>query len=222
MTTTTRAPERTTTRTAPPGAAHAAVIGALLLAACNAVSGWVLSRGEYLTTEDFLGLVDAHRTPALVADGTGLIAALLLVPGAWAVAQRLADRSPVLAGIGGWLTSSGYVAFMVLVIEGQVALALLESGGDLSTYVDAMDNHGTVVQLMIYVTFGVGALIGPIVLGVAMLRQRDAYPVWAALALLLSPVVRMGGLVLGLWIAPPVASLMLAVGFAVVLFSRRR
>lgn len=53
-----------------------------------------------------------------------------------------------------------------------------------------------------------------------MLRQRDAYPLWAGLALAASPVVRMGGLALAIHALPAIASLMMAVAFAVVV--RRR
>lgn len=221
MSTSTEAPERVTPRDAVPGAAVAAVGGALVLALCNGLSNWVLSRGEYQTTEDYLGLVADERSVMLVADAAGLLAALLLVPGCWAVAHRLRAASPVLAGVGGWLSASGYVCFMVLVVEGQVALAVIDSGGDPATYLDALDNHTTVVQLAIYVVFGIGGLLGPLVLGIAALRQRDSYPAWAGVSLVASPLVRMVGLVLGLHALPSVASLMLAAGFGAVLLGRR-
>lgn len=220
MATSTEAPERVVLRDPIPGAALAAVGGALLLALCNALSSWVLSRDDLQTTRDYLTLVDEHRTLMLVADGAGLLAAVLLVPGVWAVAHRLREHTPVLGTIGGWLTSAGYVSFMVLVVEGQIALAVIDAGGDPGTYVDAMDNHGTLVQLAIYVVFGVGALLGPVVLGVAMLRQRDSCPTWAGITMVLSAPVRMTGLVAGVFFLPAVASLMLAVAFAVVLGRR--
>lgn len=74
--------------------------------------------------------------------------------------------------------------------------------------------------MMVYAVFGIGGLLGPLVLGVAMLRQRDAYPLWAGLALAASPVVRMGSLALAIHALPAIASLMMAVAFAVVV--RRR
>ena len=221
MTTETLTPERATTRDAVPLGAFAAVAGAVVLAACNALTNWVLSQQTFETSDDLLEMIDANRSVMLVADALGLLAAILLVPGIWAVTQRLRQRTPVLAGIGGWLAASGYVAFLVLVVEGQVAMAVVDSGGDRSTYVDAMDNHGSLVQLMIYVVFGIGGLLGPLVLGVAMLRQRDTYATWAGAALVASPVVRMGGLALGVHVLPAVASLMMAVAFAVVLLRRR-
>lgn len=215
------APERTLIRDAVPLGAFAAVVGSVVLAACNGLTNWVLSQQTYETTDDLLEMIAANRAVMAVADGLGLLAALLLVPGIWAVTQQLRQRAPVLAGIGGWLGASGYVGFMVLVIEGQVATAIVETGGNPSTYVDAMDNHTTLVQLAIYVVFGVGGLLGPLVLGVAMLRQRDTYPVWAGVALVVSPVVRMGGLALGIHVMPALASLLMAAAFAVVMLHRR-
>lgn len=221
MTTETLAPERSLTRDAVPLGAFAAVGGAVALAACNALTNWVLSQQTYETTDDLLEIIAAHRTVLAAADGLGLVAALLLVPGIWAVTQQLRQRTPVIAGIGGWLAASGYVGFMVLVIEGQVATAVVEAGGNPATYVDAMDNHTTLVQLAIYVVFGIGGLLGPLVLGIAMLRQRDTCPTWAGVALVASPVVRMGGLALGLHALPAVASLMMAAAFAAVVLRRR-
>ncbi|RYB96707.1 hypothetical protein EUA06_03870 [Nocardioides glacieisoli] len=221
MTTETLAPAPVAARDTVPFGASAAIGGALALAACNALTNWVLSQQTYETTDDMLEMIAANRTVMLVADGLGFLAALLLVPGIWAVTQVLRERTPVLAGIGGWLAASGYVGFMVLVIEGQVALAVVEAGGDPGTYVDAMDNHGSLVQLAIYVVFGIGGLLGPLVLGIAMLRQRDHYPAWAGIALVLSPVVRMGGLALGIHVMPAVASLLMALAFAVVMLRRR-
>lgn len=220
MTTDTLAPEPVATRDAVPLGAVAAVGGAVVLAACNAITNWVLSQETYETSADLLAMIEEHRELMLLADGLGLLAAILLVPGAWAVAHVLRGRSPVLGAIGGWLTSAGYVAFMVLVVEGQVAMAVVDSGGDRATYVDAMDNHTTLVQLAVYVVFGIGGLLGPLVLGIAMLRQRDTYPVWAGLALLVSPAVRMGGLALGIHAMPALASLLMAVAFATVVVRR--
>lgn len=204
-----------------PLGASAAISGCVLLALVNGLANWMLTQETYETTADYLEIIEAHRTVAVASDGLALLAALLLVPGIWAVAYRLRERSPVLAGIGGWLAGSGYVAFMVLVIEGQVAMAVVDSGGDPSTFIDAADNHTTSVQLVTYVVFGIGGLLGPTVLGIAMLRQRDAYPWWAGAALVASPVVRMGGLTVGLHVLPSVASLMMGLAFAVVMLRRR-
>lgn len=215
------APERSSSRALLPGGRYAAVLGAGLLAVCNAITSWVLSRGDLETTADYIALADAHRSLVLVADGLGLFAALLLVPGIWAVAQRLGEATPKLAAVGGWLAASGYVACLVLVVESQIGLAIAATGGDASTYVDAVDNHGSVVQLMIYFIFGLGGLFGPMVLGAAMLRQRQNYPTWAGLVLLLSPLVRMAGLATGVFFLPAVASVMLAVGFGCVFWARR-
>ncbi|WP_193607205.1 hypothetical protein [Nocardioides lijunqiniae] len=212
---------RPTIRDAVPLATFAAIGGSVVLALVNGLANWMLTQETYETTADYLEILDAHRTVALVSDGLGLLAAILLVPGIWAVAYRLRERSPIVAGLGGWLAASGYVAFMVLVIEGQVMMAVVDSGGDPATYIDAADNHTTSVQLLTYVVFGIGGLLGPLVLGIALLQQRDIYPVWAGAALIASPVVRMGGLALGLHMLPSIASLMMGLAFAVVMLRRR-
>ncbi|WP_431844067.1 hypothetical protein [Calidifontibacter indicus] len=215
------APARPPIRDAVPFATFAAVGGCVVLALVNGLANWMLTQETLETTADYLKIIDAHRTVALVSDGLGLLAVILLVPGIWAVAHRLRERSPIIAGLGGWLAASGYVAFMVLVIEGQIMMAVVDSGGDPATYIDAADNHTTFVQLLIYFVFGIGGLVGPLLLGVAMLRQRDRYPVWAGAALIASPVVRIGGLALGLHMLPSVASLMMGLAFAMVMLRRR-
>lgn len=216
------APEHAPVRDAIPFGGVAAIIGALALAVGNSMISWVISRGDYTTTQDYLELVDAHRTLMLVGDGAALVAAVFLVPGIWAVTHRLRERTPVIAGIGGWLAASGYVAAMVLVVESQIGMAVIATGGDTSAYVEAIDERTTITMTLVYMVFGIGALLGPTILGIAMLRQRATYPVWAGIALLLSEPVRAAGLGLGIWVLPAVGSALMAAAFAVVMFRRPR
>lgn len=202
-----------------PGTWVAAVGGACALAATNALVA--------LTWTDVEDSADIVR---LAADDPGafeaqillsLLTAALLVPGIWAIAARLAARAPVWAALGGWLMGTGYVFSLVLAVESSVLLAVADSGGDPGTVVDALDNHTPLVSLVVYIVFGVGGLLGPILLGVAMLRQAKAVPIWAGITLILSPFVRMGGLVAGISIAPSVASAMIAAAFAATLIATR-
>ncbi|GAB3991708.1 hypothetical protein [Nocardioides marmoraquaticus] len=71
----------------------------------------------------------------------------------------------------------------------------------------------TPAAIAMYAVFGLGALGGGLVLGIAMLRQRDLVPAWAGWALVASEPVRILGLVLGLPPGPPLASLLIAIAF---------
>lgn len=72
------------------------------------------------------------------------------------------------------------------------------------------------------IVFSLGALGGGIVLAIAMLRQRGAVPVWAGWVLLASEPVRMIGLIFGMTVGPPLASLMILAPLAAVLLAARR
>jgi len=201
-------------RPAVPGGFVAAVVGALALAGTNAVVALTPGYDDIESTTDLLRMTREHE--ALVETGValGLVAALLLVPGVWALAARLGARAPVLAGVGGWLTASGYVCFLVLPIEDMTRLSVVRAGGDPTAFVAAMDDHTPLTLLATYVVFGLGALIGTLVLGLAALRQRDVVPVWAGCALVASPVLRVAGLALGIPFGPTLASLLMAAGAA--------
>lgn len=202
-----------------PGAWIAAVGGALALAATNTVVA--LTWNDVESTADVVQLA-ADNPGAFQAEiGLGLLTAALLVPGIWAIAARLARRSPVFAALGGWFLGTGYVFGLVLSIESTVLLAVAQSGGDPATVVDALDNHTPVTSLATYVVFGLGALIGSIIIGVAMLRQKGALPVWVGVLMIASPVVRMAGLIAGISFAPTIASLMIAAAFAATLVAFR-
>lgn len=215
-------PVRTRAGRAPspvPGGAVAAVAGALVLAVGNVLSGFYPAEGE---TRDLIAWFG--RNPGLVeaVAATGLVATFLLVPGIWTVVGRLRGSAPVLAGAGGWLMGTGYLAGVVLSVEALVLSSVLAAGGDPGLLAAAGDVHAPATLVVLYSVFGFGALIGTLLLGVAMLRGGGAVPAWAGWALVASPVVRMAGLFLGLsLVGPPLASLLMAAGFAGALFLRR-
>ncbi|MEH3075100.1 MAG: hypothetical protein PGN11_00235 [Quadrisphaera sp.] len=201
-----------------PGAAVAAVSGALLLALTNAL---VAAAGPAPDGADVVRVAGEHPVLTEVAVATGLLAALLLVPGTWAVAAVLARRTPRTAAAGAWLTSSAYVLSVALSVETATALGLARSGADPSAYAAAVDRHAPVAMVGTYVVFGLGALVGVLVLGVAAVTQPRTVPLWAGWALVLSAPVRVAALVAGVGAGPVVASLLLAVGFAGVLLAHR-
>lgn len=204
-----------------PGALVAGIGGPLLLAVTNTLVALVPAWNAE-TTADLIRGLGEHATLTEVAAIVGLVCTILLVPGIWAVTAVLRLRTPVLAAVGGWLTASGYVLGMVLHTETATYLALAQSGIDPTSFGGAVDNHTSLASLLTYFGFGLGALIGTLILGIAVLRQRGAYPAWAGWALVASAPVRILGLATGFAFGPPLASLLLLAGFAGVLLTARR
>lgn len=205
-----------------PGALVAAAGGAVLLAVTNALVGFTPGRADVQTTAAQVRLVATAPvlTEAIVLLGT--IAAFLLVPGIWAVAARLAARSPVLAAIGGWLMSTGYIASTLLSADSLGAVAVARSGLDPDAYGAAVDAHLSPVFTLIAGVFGFGALLGAVILGVAILRQGRGIPAWSGWILVAAEPVRLIGLIAGVPVGPPLASLMIAASFAGVVLAVRR
>ena len=199
-----------------PGWTVAAIGGPLLLAATNALVNFSPGAADVVDGASSLAQVAAHPGLTEVIVVLGVAACVLIVPGAWAVAQILAPRTPRLAAIGGWMMATGYVLAVALSVNSATELAVARSGGDPATYIDAMDNYTPLSSIMLMAGFALGALGGGIVLGVAMLRQRGAVPMWAGCALLASEPVRIAGLSLGIPVGPPLASVLILVAFAAV------
>lgn len=194
------------------------MVGALLLAATNTL---VAAAGPAATGADVVRVAGDNPVLTEVAIATGLLASVLVVPGVWAVAGVLRHRAPRTAAVGAWLTSSAYVLAVALSVETATALGFARSGADPSAYAAAVDGQAPAAMAGAYAAFGLGALVGVLVLGVAALRQGASVPRWAGWALLLSAPVRVVGLVTGVGAGPVVASLLMAAGFAGVLATRR-
>ncbi|KGN37284.1 hypothetical protein N803_14705 [Knoellia subterranea KCTC 19937] len=171
-------------------------------------------------TVDIIRVAGENPTMFQVSSAIGFVAAALLVPGIWTVATTLRPRTPWLASVGGWMMATGYIMFCVLGIESLINLAVAQ-GGDPVSFATAIDEHTSPVMFAVYFVFGLGALGGGLILGIAMLRQRDAVPAWAGWAMIVSEPVRVIGLLTGLSVVgPPLASVLIAVGFAGVLLRR--
>lgn len=204
-----------------PGGMLAAVVGALALAAVNTVVALTPGMGDVESTADLVEMAGEHRGLMELGNALMLLTAALLVPGIWSIAARLRHRAPVLAGVGVWAMATGYVFSVVLGFETMMVVSVADAGGDPGTFVSAMDEHTPATLLATYVLFGLGALVGTLVLGIAALRQRGGVPAWAGWALIASPVVRMGGLILGFSVGPPLASLLIAAAFVGIWRGRR-
>jgi len=205
-----------------PGGALAAIAGPLLLAVCNLAVELTPGRADGDETLDLIRIAGEHSTWFQVSSAVGLLAAALLVPGIWTVTTRLLPRTRRLAAVGGWMMATGYIMFVVLGIESLILLAVAR-GGDPASFATAIEHHTTPTMIGVYAVFGLGALGGGLILGIAMLRQRGAVPAWAGWAMLASEPVRVIGLMTGVpLVGPPLASLLIAVAFAGVVRSLRQ
>ncbi|TKV57849.1 hypothetical protein FDO65_17120 [Nakamurella flava] len=205
------------TAAGPPGAGVAGVVGALLLAVTNAL----VALNPVEDTAGLLRLLAERPGYGQVTVIVGLLAAVLLVPGIWAFTAQLRGRAPAWSAVGGWLMASGYVLSVALSADTATALSVAATGGDPAVYVDAVDNHTSAAAVVMYAGFGVGALAGGLILGIAMLRQQGAVPAWAGWALIACEPVRVAGLLLGVPWLPAVASMLIAAAFAGTVFAPR-
>lgn len=225
MTNMTTLPGRTRGRVSTiPGALAAAIGGFSALAGANICFAILTSDGHAENTSDYLALVGDNAGLVEFGSALGLLACVLIVPAVWAVVGVLSDERPQLSSIGGWLMSSGYIMGVALSVESLVAVSVAGSSENPSAYIDAVDNGMTIAAVGMYAVFGLGALVGGFVLGVAMLRH-SAMPRWCAIALMASEPVRVIGLLSGFDYLTAVASLLLLMSFVGALSdpgSRRR
>lgn len=203
-----------------PGGGVAALLGGLALVASNACIA-VASEGATLgTTTATLAAAERHPLATELTSAFGLLSSLLLVPATWALVIALRGRVPRLAATGGWLMGSGYLVATILSADSLVLLSVARAGGDASVYVRAVDEHGSVTALVAYTVLGLGALVGGVVLGVAMVRH-PAVPGWAGWLLVLAEPVRVAGLLTGTSWVPVVASAMLGTSLVLALRATR-
>ena len=140
---------------------------------------------------------------AHIAAGPGLspldfsifVAILFLLPfGALGMASLAMRRSPWLASIGGFLSITGSIAFLVFVGQEVQSRLMAEMGGgpQLVALWDRF-NADPVIATYLYI-FVVGSLIGPLLLGIGLGRTR-LIPAWATWALILRAPIQVGGFV---------------------------
>jgi len=205
-----------------PGAMIAGIGGPFVLAVCNSLVNFTPGWAEAGSTAELVELAGEYPLITELVIATGLLAVLLIVPGIWAIAARLAPRTPKLAAIGGWMMASGYICSLALTTDSVTNLIVARSGLDPEAYGAAIDGQTLITQAVIFGIFGIGALGGGIILAIAMLLQRGAVPMWAGWLLLASEPVRIAGLMLGIPFGPPLASLLILAAFAGVLIAWRR
>ena len=163
--------------------ASALVLGPLAVA----VPITVTDAGQASTADQLAGYA-ANLDTALVSNLL-LFPLMLLVP-AMIYAARLAwQRAPVLAFIGGGLSALGWMAGLMSIGTGQIALyqgAQMADRAAAATLIDAMNGdpvYGTLVGI-----FVIGHIVGMILLGVALWRSRAAAR-WAASCYVAYPIL---------------------------------
>ena len=122
-----------------------------------------------------------------------MVTAVFLLPfGALGMTWLAMRRSPWLASIGGFLSITGFIAFVVFV--GQVVqsrlMAQMGGGQQLITLWDRF-NTDPVIAAYLYI-FIIGNLIGPMLLAIGLRRAR-LIPAWAAWALILRAPIQVAG-----------------------------
>jgi len=138
---------------------------------------------------------------ARMAIGTGLspvdffimVTEVFLLPfGALGMTMLAMRRSPWLASIGGFLSITGFIAFVVFV--GQVVqsrlMAQMGGGQPLVTLWNQF-NTDPVITAYLYI-FIIGNLIGPLLLGIGLGRTHQI-PAWATWALILRVPIQVAG-----------------------------
>ncbi len=126
-------------------------------------------------------------------DAVIMITEVVLLPfGALGMTVLALRRSPWLARIGGFLSLTGTMAFVVFV--GQVVqsrlMAQMGGGPQLVTLWDRF-NTDPVITTYLYI-FIIGMLIGPLLLGVG-LGRTGVIPAWATWALILRAPLQVAG-----------------------------
>lgn len=149
--------------------------------------------------------VDSNSGSAVIAArmaiGTGLspvdffimVTELFLLPfGALGMTLLAMRRSPWLASIGGFLSITGYMAFVVFVGQEVQSRLMAQMGGgqQLATLWDRF-NTDPVITAYLYI-FVIGMLIGPMLLGIGLGRKR-LIPMWAMWALILRVPLQVAG-----------------------------
>lgn len=149
--------------------------------------------------------VDSNSGSAIIAArmaiGTGLspvdffimVTEVFLLPfGALGMTMLAMRRSPWLASFGGFLSITGFIAFVVFV--GQVVqsrlMAQMGGGHQLVTLWNQF-NTDPVIAAYLYI-FIIGNLIGPLLIGIGLGQTRQI-PAWATWALILRVPIQVAG-----------------------------
>jgi hypothetical protein len=152
-----------------------------------------------------------------------MVGCLLLVPAVLGAFQ-LAPTSR-LVFVGGSLMIAGYVCYFGVLTTSFGTIAMAERGGPMADYAAVIDaSQADPFSGWIFPLFIVGNLLGTALFAMGLLVSR-AVPAWAALGILMWPVLHVVGLVFfGNEVPQVIGALLQAIGFtgcAAMLLRRR-
>jgi len=197
------------------GGALALILAPWGFVIANACYGWMIRNGGSDET-GAQALALAATGPDLLRLGivAGMIGCLLIIP-AVMTALRLVPRSG-LAFVGGSLMIAGYVCYFGVLLSNMIIIAMAERGGPLAEFAAIIDaSQSDLSTGWVFPIFILGNLLGTLLFGIGLLRSRTV-PVWAAILIMLWPVLHISGLIIGGEILEIIGAVLQAIGFAVM------
>jgi hypothetical protein len=164
----------------------------------NAMYAWMTRNGgDDSTGAHALALFGAHPQQLRLIASLGMLACLLLVPGLLAAMKVLRRDAARLSLVAGVLMIAGYICYLPILSSNFFVLAMVQRGGPMADYAAVIDRGSADPGgLWVFILFGLGNLIGTILLGIALLRS-SVVPRWAGWAVMAWPPLHIAGLVLG-------------------------
>jgi hypothetical protein len=179
----------------------------------NACYAWMIRNGgSDETGAGALALAAAGPRILRLCLVAGMIGCLLIIP-AVLTALRQAPRSR-LAFVGGSLMIAGYVCYFGVLLSNMIIIAMAEHGGPLADFaavIDAGQADGSTAW--VFPIFIAGNLLGTLLFAIGLLRSRTV-PIWAAVLIMLWPVLHISGLFLGGEVLEVIGAVLQAIGFA--------
>jgi hypothetical protein len=179
----------------------------------NACYAWMIRHGgSDETGAGALALAAAGPQILRLCLVAGMIGCLLIIP-AVLTALRQAPRSR-LAFVGGSLMIAGYVCYFGVLLSNMIIIAMAEHGGPLADFAAAIDaSQADRSTVWIFPIFIAGNLLGTLLFAIGLLRSRTV-PIWAAVLIMLWPVLHISGLFLGGEVLEVIGAVLQAIGFA--------
>ncbi|HEU4907535.1 MAG TPA: hypothetical protein VFT17_01590 [Propionibacteriaceae bacterium] len=179
----------------------------------NACYAWMIRNGgSDETGAGALALAAAGPTIVRLCLVAGMIGCLLIIP-AVLTALRQAPRSR-LAFVGGSLMIAGYVCYFGVLLSNMIIIAMAEHGGPLADFAAVIDaSQADRSTAWVFPIFIAGNLLGTLLFAIGLLRSRTV-PIWAAVLIMLWPVLHVGGLFLGGEVLEVIGAVLQAIGFA--------
>jgi hypothetical protein len=109
---------------------------------------------------------------------------------------------------------AGYVCYFGVLLSNMIIIAMAEHGGPLADFAAAIDaSQADRSTVWIFPIFIAGNLLGTLFFAIGLLRSRTV-PIWAAVLIMLWPVLHISGLFLGGEVLEVIGAVLQAIGFA--------